>query len=180
MSWSASTWPDPLATPSVAQTFPPRDPAAEIAAAGPGVEEAPPRVLVVDDDQGFREMLRDFLIDDGFEVVGEAGDGEEAVSLTEQLLPEVVLMDLRMPRMDGIEATRVIKAARPTIQVIILSAYEDPGLKRGAEEVGVYCYLIKGCPPSIIRDMLRFARDFKTGLDDQTVRPPSPATTDAG
>jgi NarL family two-component system response regulator LiaR len=180
MSWSASTWPDPLATPSVAQTFPPSDPAAELASAVPGVEEAPPRVLVVDDDQGFREMLRDFLIDDGFDVVGEASDGEEAVTLTEQLLPEVVLMDLRMPRMDGIEATRVIKAARPTIQVIILSAYEDPGLKRGAEEVGVYCYLIKGCPPSIIRDMLRFARDFKTGLDDQAGRPSTPAATDAG
>jgi DNA-binding NarL/FixJ family response regulator len=180
MSWSASTWPDPLATPSVAQTFPPKDPGGELSGDQPGVEEVPPRVLVVDDDQGFREMLRDFLIDDGFEVVGEAGDGEEAVTLTEQLLPEVVLMDLRMPRMDGIEATRVIKAARPTIQVIILSAYEDPGLKRGAEEVGVYCYLIKGCPPSIIRDMLRFARDFKSGLDDQTVRPSTPATTDAG
>jgi len=180
MSWSASTWPDSLGAGAAAHTFPPPDPAAGPSDDQPGIDEAPPRVLVVDDDQGFREMLRDFLIDDGFEVVGEAGDGEEAVTLTEQLLPEVVLMDLRMPRMDGIEATRVIKAARPTIQVIILSAYEDPGLKRGAEEVGVYCYLIKGCPPSIIRDMLRFARDFKTGLDEQTVRPSSPATTDAG
>jgi len=171
MSWSASTWPDPLATASAAQTFPPRDPAVELADDRPGVEEAPPRVLVVDDDQGFREMLRDFLIDDGFDVVGEAGDGEEAVSLTEQLLPEVVLMDLRMPRMDGIEATRVIKAARPTIQVIILSAYEDPGLKRGAEEVGVYCYLIKGCPPSIIYDVVRFAWGYKLGLEGQPVVP---------
>ncbi len=179
MTWSASTWPDPLATAGVTQTFPPKEPGGDLTGDRPDIEEAPPRVLVVDDDQGFREMLRDFLIDDGFDVVGEAGDGEEAVTLTEQLLPEVVLMDLRMPRMDGIEATRVIKAARPTIQVIILSAYEDPGLKRGAEEVGVYCYLIKGCPPSIIRDMLRFARDFKTGLDEQSVRP-SPATTDAG
>jgi len=175
VSWSASTWPDPHVSAAVTDMLPTQEASDATPTGGELMQDEettlPPRVLVVDDDQGFREMLRDFLVDDGFDVVGEAGDGEEAVALTEQLLPEVVLMDLRMPRMDGIEATRVIKAARPTTQVIILSAYEDPGLKRGAEEVGVYCYLIKGCPPSIIRDMLRFARDFKTGLDEQASRP---------
>jgi DNA-binding NarL/FixJ family response regulator len=124
----------------------------------------PPRILVVDDDQGFREMLRDFLADDGFDVIGEAPDGAEAFSLAERLHPDVVLMDLRMPKMDGLEATRRIKAVLPITQVIMLSAYEDPALKRGAEEVGVYCYLIKGCPPAILIDMLRFAWSFKVAL----------------
>src|SRR5690349_21738746 len=65
-----------------------------------------PRVLVVDDDQGFREMLRDFLADDGFDVIGEAPDGAQACTLAQELQPDVVLMDVRMPRMDGLEASR--------------------------------------------------------------------------
>jgi DNA-binding NarL/FixJ family response regulator len=131
---------------------------------------------VVDDDQGFREMLRDFLADDGFNVIGEAPDGMEAFSLAERLHPDVVLMDLRMPKMDGLEATRRIKAALPITQVIMLSAYEDPALKRGAEEVGVYCYLIKGCPPAMLIDMLRFAWSFKVALQQSD----SPPTTGEG
>jgi len=145
-----------------------------------------PRVLVVDDDQGFREMLRDFLADDGFEVIGEAPDGAQACNLAVELHPDVVLMDLRMPRMDGLEASRRIKSALPITQIIILSAYEDAALKRGAEEVGVYCYLIKGCPPSVLVDMLRFAGSFKVSLEQggaaqsSTVRPPRPGDQSSG
>jgi len=119
----------------------------------------------VDDDQGFREMLRDFLLDDGFDVVGEARDGADALAATERLRPDVILMDFRMPNLDGIQATRAIKEVVPEVQVIILSAYDDPGLKRAADEVGVYCYLIKGCPPSIVRDTLRFACQYKRGME---------------
>jgi DNA-binding NarL/FixJ family response regulator len=125
----------------------------------------PPRVLVVDDDEGFREVLRDFLLDDGFDVIGEARDGAEAVAATQRLRPDVILMDFRMPNLDGLQATRAIKEVVPEVQVIILSAYDDPGLKRGADEVGVYCYLIKGCPPSIVRDTLRFACQYKRGIE---------------
>ena len=132
-------------------------------------DATPPRVLVVDDDQGFREMLRDFLLDDGFDVVGEARDGADAVSATERLHPDVILMDFRMPNLDGLQATRAIKEVVPEVQVIILSAYDDPGLKRGADEVGVYCYLIKGCPPSIVRDTLRFACQYKRGMEGRAV-----------
>jgi DNA-binding NarL/FixJ family response regulator len=128
-------------------------------------------LAVVDDDQGFREMLRGMLFDEGFRVLGEAADGVEAVAMAERLRPDVILMDLRMPRMDGIEATRLIKARLPETQVVFLSAYDDPGLRGGAEEAGAYCYLIKGCPPSIIYDVVRFAWGYKLGLEGQPVVP---------
>jgi DNA-binding NarL/FixJ family response regulator len=120
-----------------------------------------PRILLVDDDRDFREALRELLSDHGFEVVGEAGDGAEGVDLVSRTDPDVVLMDLRMPNLDGIQATRSIKRGRPAVQVILLSAYGDPGLKEGAEEAGVYCYLVKGCPANIITDALEFAWRFK-------------------
>ena len=145
-----------------------RDPAVPLVA-------DPPRILVVDDDQGFREMLRDFLLDDGFDVVGEAPDGVEAVTAAERLRPEVVVMDMRMPRMDGLEATRRIRAASPTTQVVILSAYEDQALKRGAQELGVYSYLIKGCPPSTLVETLRSAWSFRLTLQQTSLRPLDPA-----
>ncbi len=120
-----------------------------------------PRIMVVDDDRAFREMLRDLLAEEGFAVVAEAGDGAEAVAAAERTTPDVVLMDLRMPNVDGIQATRSIKELQPLVQVIMLSAYGDPALQRGAEDAGVYCYLIKGCPPAMIREMLRYAWRFK-------------------
>jgi DNA-binding NarL/FixJ family response regulator len=135
----------------------------------------PPRILVVDDDQGFREMLRDFLLDDGFDVAGEAPDGVEAVTAAERLQPEVVVMDMRMPRMDGLEATRLIRAALPTTQVVILSAYEDQALKRGADQLGAYAYLIKGCPPSTLVDTLRAACSFNRKLEHAWVLPLDPS-----
>jgi DNA-binding NarL/FixJ family response regulator len=133
-----------------------------------------PRIVVVDDDPGFREMLRGMLEEQGFDIVGEAEDGRQAVDVTEELSPDVVLMDLRMPKLSGIEATRSIKALLPLVQIIILSAYEDAGLKRGADEAGVYCYLIKGCPPSMIKDVLQFAWSYKVGLEERE-HPASPA-----
>ena len=71
--------------------------------------------------------------------------------------PDVVLMDLRMPNVDGIQATRAIKRLVPSVQVIMLSAYGDSALKMGAEEAGVSSYLIKGCPPDLIREALLLA-----------------------
>ncbi len=129
------------------------------------------RVLAVDDDRGFREEIRELLEEEGFDVVGEAGDGAEAVDLAARLHPDVILMDLRMPNIDGIEATRLIKSEQPMTQVVMLSAYDDPGLQDGAGEVGVYCYLVKGCRASLIKDVLLRAWSFKTGLEERAKRP---------
>jgi DNA-binding NarL/FixJ family response regulator len=98
-------------------------------------------------------------------VVGEAGDGGEGVDLAIRLHRDVVLMDLRMPVMGGLEATKRIKESLPSTQVVILTAYEDPALKDGAREVDVCAYLVKGCPPSLVSDVTRMASRMHDGLN---------------
>jgi DNA-binding NarL/FixJ family response regulator len=116
-----------------------------------------PRVLVVDDHAMLREALVELLVHDGFDVAGEAADGADAVALAKQLEPDAVLMDLRMPVMGGLDATRLIKDARPAIQVVLLTAFESPALERQAEEAGCFAYLVKGAPPGTIRQVLHQA-----------------------
>jgi len=126
------------------------------------------RVLIVEDDAPARGALRELLVEFGVDVVGEAEDGVEALERVEELSPDVVLMDARMPRMDGIEATRRIKSQAPRIQVVVLSAYDEPLLQQGAGEAGAYCYLVKGCPPEMIRDMIARAHAHGRALDTPT------------
>jgi len=126
-----------------------------------------PRVLVVDDDEGIRQALRDLLREEGMDVVGEAADGSEAIESAKELLPDVILMDLRMPVLGGAEATAKIREELPTTQVIILSAYDDPALNRNAEDAGAYAYLVKGCSAALVRDVLLEAYKLKVGLDAQ-------------
>jgi DNA-binding NarL/FixJ family response regulator len=118
----------------------------------PAARPARPRVLLVEDDRGLREALRDLLEDFDVEVVGDAVDGEEGVRMTLELDPDVVLMDLRMPVLGGLEAAGQIRDRRPDVPVIILTAYDDPALKDGAERSGAYAYLVKGCPPREIME----------------------------
>ena len=104
-----------------------------------------PSVLLVDDEPRLRAQLRAVLDDYEIEVVGEAATGREAVELAGRLRPQVVLMDLRMPELDGIAATRLLLASQPSTAVIILSAYDDPALRNEARQAGAHGYLVKGC-----------------------------------
>jgi DNA-binding NarL/FixJ family response regulator len=123
-----------------------------------------PRILIADDDDDLRQAVRELLEDQRFVVVGEAIDGADAVTKAIALDPDVILIDLRMPDVDGIEATRRIKAQLPMTQIVMLSAYGDPGLISAAENAGVYAYLVKGCPAELIRHVLTSAFAFKAGL----------------
>jgi len=127
-----------------------------------------PRLLVVDDHPMLRAALADLLVQAGFEVAGEAADGADAVALAKELEPDVVLMDLRMPVLGGLDATRLIKDARPEIQVVLLTAFESPALEQQAEEAGCFAYLVKGCPPGDLRLALHEAMAWRRSL-----RPPA-------
>ncbi len=111
--------------------------------AGAGV-----RVLVVDDTDHVRDVVAQMLLLDGFDVVGRARNGEEAVRLTLELDPHVVVMDLQMPVLDGLEATHRIRAARPGQQVVIYTAYLDAEVERKARAAGVALCLgkVEGLP----------------------------------
>ena len=121
-----------------------------------GVEASLPR-LVVDDHHMLREALVELLDQAGFDVAGEAADGADAVALAKQLAPDVVLMDLRMPVMGGLDATRLIRDACPATQVVLLTAFESPALQRQAEEAGCFAYLVKGGHPGTLRTVLHQA-----------------------
>ena len=101
------------------------------------------KVLLVDDHQVVREGLRRIVqLDDGIEVVGEAKSGEEAVIKATSLLPDVIVMDLKMPGMDGIAATREIKQRLPDVNVLVLTLYAEDFIKQ-AIEAGASGYLLK-------------------------------------
>jgi response regulator NasT len=100
------------------------------------------RVLIAEDETIIRLDLRQLLERAGHEVVGEARDGQEAVTLAASLAPELILMDVKMPRQGGIEAAREITAARP-VPIVMLTAYSQEDLVRRASEAGAYGYLVK-------------------------------------
>jgi AmiR/NasT family two-component response regulator len=108
-------------------------------------------VLIAEDDPLVSEMIRGILEDLGYIVAGEAADGQQVIELTQRLQPDVIVMDIEMPQIDGIEATRRIHKFCP-IPVVILTAYETPGLIEQASAAGVGAYLIK--PPKM-RDLDR-------------------------
>jgi len=119
-------------------------------------------VMVVDDHAVVRAGLRELLgAAPDLQVVATAEDGERAVALYAETQPEVVLMDLSMPGMDGVEATRRIKQTHPDTQVILLSAQLDDEVQREGEGMGVYCYLAKGCSDNLIVDMVTRAINLK-------------------
>ena len=106
------------------------------------------RVLLVDDTEHLRTFLADMLAIDGFDVVGAAADGESAVAMAVELDPHVVVMDLRMPGIDGLETSRRIRALRPGQQIVLYTAYLDATIEQQAAEAGVALCLgkVEGLP----------------------------------
>ncbi len=114
------------------------------------------RVLICDDHDLFRHGLRMVLeVEEGIEVVAEAADGEQAVARVEELAPDVVLMDVRMPRMGGIEATRVIRQLFPTTRIIVLTVSDEEDDLYGAVKAGANGYLLKEVSIEEVADAVR-------------------------
>jgi DNA-binding NarL/FixJ family response regulator len=127
----------------------------------------PIRVLLADDQRVVREgltLILDLLED--VEVVETASDGEQAVALAERLSPDVVLMDLRMPRVDGIEATRRLAASRPRIGVIALTTYADDASVLGALRAGARGYLTKDASAEQIAAAITRVANGEASLDE--------------
>jgi len=112
------------------------------------------RILIVDDHALFRDSLRSLLTARGLEVVGEAGDGEEAIRLAWELKPDIVLMDLMMPEMDGLEATKRLAAELPEVKVIVLTAADDDAKLFEAIKSGAKGYLLKNLEASEFFELL--------------------------
>ena len=110
----------------------------------------PVRVVIAEDEALIRLDLREMLIEEGFDVVGEAADGEQAVALAHELLPDLVICDIKMPKMDGIAAAAQITAAR-IAPVVMLTAFSQRDLIERARDAGAMAYLVK---PFQKRDLL--------------------------
>jgi len=123
------------------------------------------RVLVADDQALFREALTTLLeVQPGIEAVGEAGDGEEAVRRSHQLRPDVVLMDLRMPVLDGIAATARLRAEQPAVRVLALTTFDDDEDVFAALRAGAVGYLLKDVTSARLVEALVAAEQGETVL----------------
>jgi DNA-binding NarL/FixJ family response regulator len=136
------------------------------------------RVLVVDDSATTRTMLREALgLAGGIEVIGEANDGREAVSIAGDLEPDVVLMDIRMPDGDGIQAAREITARNPSTRVVALTWLDDAGTVREMLAAGAMGYVVKGGTMDELADAIRRRRARRSWTSASC---PRPSRTSAG
>ena len=118
----------------------------------------PIRILLVDDQALFRESLHAFLsLQSNYQIVGEASNGEEAVRIVSALKPDIVLMDVRMPVMDGVEATRRIHASHPACRVIMLTTFDDDEYVFEALRNGAVGYLLKDSSADKLREAIQAA-----------------------
>jgi DNA-binding NarL/FixJ family response regulator len=132
------------------------------------MEQSIPRakVLVVDDHAFMRVAINAILArDSSLEVVGEAKDGQEAIERCRELRPDLILMDVSMPKVNGLEATRNIKAQSPETSVLILTAHADHSLLMDAVKAGAAGYVLKGEHPEHVLDAVRAVLDGETPLD---------------
>jgi len=129
---------------------------------------SPARIVIADDHdlvrQGFRGML---AREEGLEVVGEAQDGREAAEVCSRLRPDLVLMDVRMPKMDGLAATREIKQRHPKTIVLMVTMHENPDYLLEAVKAGAAGYVLKGSPNSQIMSSIRRALEGESPLNEE-------------
>ena len=123
------------------------------------------KILLVDDQPLFREGLRTLLsVHSDFDVVGEAGNGEEALRLVRSLRPTVVLMDLQMPVLDGVAATRRLHEEQPDCRVIVLTTFDDDEMVFDGLRAGAVGYLLKDAPSEKLAEAIRVAARGETFL----------------
>lgn len=141
------------------------------------------RVLVVDDQPLVRQAVRDILIDGGIDVVAEAANGREAVAAAARELPDVVVMDIRMPELDGIAATaQILATSQPTTRVLILTTFEEDDYVVAALRAGASGFVGKGAEPDDIVSAVRVVHRGEAllssaatrALIERSVRPPRP------
>ena len=121
--------------------------------------------LIVDDDAGFRQRVKQLLASEpDIEIIGEAADGREAILRAGELEPDLILMDVRMPGMNGVDATRQLKAEMPQLKVIMLTIFDLQEYREAAKASGASGYVIK---KSLIQDLVPAIRDaFEHGAPD--------------
>lgn len=138
---------------------------------GEASQEGNTRVLVVDDHVVFRYGMRAMLANvRGFEVVAEAGSGEEAVEKVVEAHPDIVLMDVQMPGMNGIEATRRIKQANPSVSVVVVTMFGDDDSVFSAMRAGAKGYVLKGADAEEVMKVLRAVADGEAHFGPEIAR----------
>jgi DNA-binding NarL/FixJ family response regulator len=128
------------------------------------------RILIADDHSLFRDGLRSLLQAEGHEILGEAKNGREAVELTRQLRPDLVLMDLQMPELDGLGATKLIVGQMPEMKVVILTASEEEAKLFEAIKAGAQGYLLKNLEAEEFFDLLDRAQKGEPALTPALAR----------
>jgi DNA-binding NarL/FixJ family response regulator len=133
-----------------------------------GAQTTSGRVLIADDHELVREGLRGMLAyEQDLEVVGEASNGREAVELCRSLKPDLVLMDVRMPEMDGLEATHLIKAEQPSVSVLVITTYENPDYLVEAIKEGAAGYVLKDASNQRLLNAIRRALSGEFPIDQE-------------
>ena len=134
-------------------------------------DATPIRVLIVDDHELLRDGLRLSLLKySDIELVGEARNGEEAVHRCQDLIPDVVLMDMQLPHLDGIGATKAIKDANPDVQVLVLTSFVEKDLVQRAIQAGATGYITKGATKIEIAEAIRAANAGQTMLSPEATQ----------